>query len=259
VNALILEATNLVKRYKGLTAVDSYSVNIEEGEIRGLIGPNGAGKTTTFNLLTSMVPITEGKIRFLDKDITNKRPDQIAALGISRTFQNIRLFRELTVLQNVMIAAQIKKRYSFIESLFSMPKFMKEEKEIKKHSESLLEKVGLKDLLDYKAKNLSYGNQRKLEIARALAVEPKLLLLDEPAAGMNPNETIELSTMIKELKKEFNLSILLIEHDVRFVMELCDKIQVLNYGKLIAEGTPKEIRENPEVIRAYLGRSTENA
>ncbi|MCM3409523.1 ABC transporter ATP-binding protein [Metabacillus litoralis] len=258
-NVLILEATNLVKKYKGLTAVDSYSVNIEEGEIRGLIGPNGAGKTTTFNLLTSMVPITEGNIRFLDKDITNKRPDQIAMLGISRTFQNIRLFKELTVLENVMIAAQIKKKYSFFESLMSLPKFIKEEKEIKKQAENLLEKVGLIDLLDYKAKNLSYGNQRKLEIARALAVEPKLLLLDEPAAGMNPNETIELSTMIRELKKELNLSILLIEHDVRFVMELCDKIQVLNYGKLIAEGTPKEIRENPEVIRAYLGRSTENA
>ncbi|WP_251394235.1 ABC transporter ATP-binding protein [Metabacillus litoralis] len=256
---MILEATNLVKKYKGLTAVDSYSVNIEEGEIRGLIGPNGAGKTTTFNLLTSMVPITEGNIRFLDKDITNKRPDQIAMLGISRTFQNIRLFKELTVLENVMIAAQIKKKYSFFESLMSLPKFIKEEKEIKKQAENLLEKVGLIDLLDYKAKNLSYGNQRKLEIARALAVEPKLLLLDEPAAGMNPNETIELSTMIRELKKELNLSILLIEHDVRFVMELCDKIQVLNYGKLIAEGTPKEIRENPEVIRAYLGRSTENA
>jgi branched-chain amino acid transport system ATP-binding protein len=256
---LILQAKNLVKKYKGLTAVDSYSVKIEEGEIRGLIGPNGAGKTTTFNLLTSMVPITEGTIKYMDKDITNKRPDQIATLGISRTFQNIRLFKELTVLQNVMIAVQIKKKYNFISALLSMPNFLKEEKELTEKAENLLGKVGLLELKDYKAKNLSYGNQRKLEIARALAVQPKLLLLDEPAAGMNPNETMDLSKMIRDIKEEFNLSILLIEHDVRFVMELCDKIQVLNYGKLIAEGTPHEIRENPEVIRAYLGRSAENA
>lgn len=256
---MILEATNLVKRYKGLTAVDLYSVQIEEGQIRGLIGPNGAGKTTTFNLLTSMVPITEGTIKFLNKEITNKRPDQIATLGISRTFQNIRLFKELSVLQNVMIAVQVKKNYHFISTILSLPSFLKEEKELTKSAESLLEKVGLLEYREYKAKNLSYGNQRKLEIARALAVQPKLLLLDEPAAGMNPNETVELSRMIKDVKEVFNLSILLIEHDVRFVMELCDKIQVLNYGKLIAEGTPSEIRENPEVIRAYLGRSAEHA
>jgi branched-chain amino acid transport system ATP-binding protein len=259
VKSLILEASNLSKKYKGLTAVDSYSVSIEKGEIRGLIGPNGAGKTTTFNLLTSMVPITAGEIKFMGQTITNKRPDQIAQLGIARTFQNIRLFKELTVLQNVVIGVQLRKNYGLFSALLSLPPFLKEEAKIKAKAEALLEKVGLIKLREHKAKNLSYGNQRKLEIARALALEPKLLLLDEPAAGMNPNETQELSKMIKAIKSEYDLSILLIEHDVRFVMGLCDKIQVLNYGKLIAEGSPYEIRENPKVIEAYLGRSAKHA
>lgn len=255
----VLEATNLTKKYKGLTAVDSYSIKINKGEIRGLIGPNGAGKTTTFNLLTSMVKITEGNIAFKGIDITNKRPDEIAKLGISRTFQNIRLFKELTVLENVMVAAQMEKKYDFFSAMLSLPKFIRGETEIRKKADNYLDKVGLLDFKESKAKNLSYGDQRKLEIARALAVQPELLLLDEPAAGMNPNETKELSKLVKNIRDEFNLSIFLIEHDIRFVMELCDKIQVLNYGKLIAEGTPDEIRENPEVIAAYLGRSTKDA
>lgn len=252
---MILEANNLTKKYKGLTAVDNYSLSMKEGEIRGLIGPNGAGKTTTFNLLTAMIPVTSGTIKFLGKDVTNKRPDDVSKLGISRTFQNIRLFKELSLLDNVVIGMQQRKTYGFMSTVLSLPKFLKEEKHLKEEAELLLKRMGLLHLKNQKAKNLSYGNQRKLEIARALASNPKLLLLDEPAAGMNPNETIELSHMIKEIKDEFNLSILLIEHDVRFVMNLCDKIQVLNYGKLIAEGSPEEIKENPEVITAYLGRS----
>lgn len=252
---MILEANNLTKKYKGLTAVDNYSLSMKEGEIRGLIGPNGAGKTTTFNLLTAMIPVTSGTIKFLGKDVTNKRPDDISKLGIARTFQNIRLFKELSLLENVVIGMQQRKTYGFMSTVLSLPKFLKEEKYLKEEAELLLKRMGLLHLKNQKAKNLSYGNQRKLEIARALASNPKLLLLDEPAAGMNPNETIELSHMIKEIQDEFNLSILLIEHDVRFVMNLCDKIQVLNYGKLIAEGSPDEIKENPEVITAYLGRS----
>ncbi|MFM1654617.1 ABC transporter ATP-binding protein [Brevibacillus sp. B_LB10_24] len=256
---MILEAINLTKRYKGLTAVDSFCLKIEPGIIRGLIGPNGAGKTTVFNLLTSLVQMTEGQITFLGQDITGKRPDEVAKLGLSRTFQNIRLFKKLTVLENVMVAAQIHKKYGFFSTVFGLPQFLREERAIKETSEHLLEVVGLAHLRDQQAKNLPYGDQRRLEIARALAVSPKLLLLDEPAAGMNPQESIELSEMIREIRQQFNLSILLIEHDMPFVMDLCEKIQVLNYGKLIAEGTPEEIRTNPDVIKAYLGRAASHA
>nr|WP_306220640.1 ABC transporter ATP-binding protein [Cohnella sp. WQ 127256] len=234
-------------------------MRIEPGIIHGLIGPNGAGKTTVFNMLTSLVQPTEGKVLFLGEDITRKRPDQIAGLGLARTFQNIRLFKELSVLENIMIAAQIHKKYGLFSTLLCLPSFKQEEKEIVHKAEQLLETVGLIALKDHKARSLSYGNQRKLEIARALALSPKLLLLDEPAAGMNPNESIELMTMIKNIRDQYDLSILLIEHDIPFVMKLCEHIQVLNYGQLIAEGNPEEIRSNPEVIRAYLGRAAEHA
>ena len=258
-SSAILEAVNLTKKYRGLTAVQSYSLRLKPGIIHGLIGPNGAGKTTVFNMLTSLVKPTEGQVLFLGKDITNSRPDQIAKLGIARTFQNIRLFKGLTVLENVLIAAQAHKTYGFLSALFYLPSFMKGEKEILHKAEELLSTVGLEKMKDHKAGSLSYGNQRKLEIARALALNPKLLLLDEPAAGMNPNESIELMNMIQTIRDTYNLSILLIEHDIPFVMKLCGHIQVLNYGQLIAEGTPEEIRSNPEVIKAYLGRSAEHA
>jgi branched-chain amino acid transport system ATP-binding protein len=255
----LLEAIDLTKKYKGLTAVDQYSVKISHGEIRGLIGPNGAGKTTTFNLLTALVKSTSGKIMFDGTDITDKRPDQIAHLGICRTFQNIRLFKNLTLLENVLIAVQISKKYNLFSALLSLPSFRREEKQLVEKAVDILEIVGLSHLKDQKARNLPYGDQKRMEIARALAVSPKLLLLDEPAAGMNPNESKELKNLIRGLRDRFNLTILLIEHDMSFVMELCEKIQVLSYGKLIAEGTPDEIRTNPEVISAYLGRTEDHA
>lgn len=255
----VLEATGLTKKYRGLTAVNAYQLRIEPGKIHGLIGPNGAGKTTVFNMLTSLVKPTEGTVTFMGRDITNNRPDQIAGLGLARTFQNIRLFKELTVLQNVMIAAQIHRGYGLMSVLLSLPSFRREEAEIHLLAETLLDAVGLTQLAGHKARNLSYGNQRKLEIARALALKPKLLLLDEPAAGMNPNETIELTSLIKLIRDQYDLSILLIEHDIPFVMKLCEDIQVLSYGELIAQGGPEEIRTNPDVIRAYLGRAAENA
>ncbi len=258
-SAAILEAVNLTKKYRGLTAVQSYTLRIKPGIIHGLIGPNGAGKTTVFNMLTSLVKPTEGKVLFLGQDITGLRPDQIARLGIARTFQNIRLFKGLTVLENVMVAAQTHKTYGLLSTLFCLPGFLRGEREIVRQSEELLETVGLIPWKNHKAGSLSYGNQRKLEIARALALKPKLLLLDEPAAGMNPNESAELMNMIQTIRDTYNLSILLIEHDIPFVMKLCGHIQVMNYGQLIAEGTPGEIRSNPEVIQAYLGRSAEHA
>jgi branched-chain amino acid transport system ATP-binding protein len=255
----LLQAMDLTKKYKGLTAVDQYSVKVSPGEIRGLIGPNGAGKTTTFNLLTAMVKSTSGQILFKGTDITDKRPDQIAHLGICRTFQNIRLFKNLTVLENVLISAQISKKYNLFSVLLSLPSFRAEEKQLVEQTLEILENLGLIHLKDQKARNLSYGDQRRTEIARALAISPKLLLLDEPAAGMNPNESNELKALIRSLRDRFKLTILLIEHDMSFVMDLCEKIQVLCYGKLIAEGTPDEIRKDPEVISAYLGRVEDHA
>nr|WP_169726444.1 ABC transporter ATP-binding protein [Desulfotruncus alcoholivorax] len=222
-----MEAIELTKQYKGLKAVSNYSVKISPGEIRGLIGPNGAGKTTTFNLLTSMVKSTSGNIYFEGKNITGIRADQIAHLGICRTFQNIRLFKNLTVLENVLIAAQIKKKYNFMSVLLSSPSFLREEKHLVDQSLELLETMGLIHAKDMKARNLPYGQQRKLEIARALAVRPKILLLDEPAAGMNPSESTELMGLIRYLRDKFDLTIFLIEHDMKFVMNLCEKIQVL--------------------------------
>ncbi|MCH1640273.1 MAG: ABC transporter ATP-binding protein [Paenibacillus sp.] len=256
---MILEATGLTKKYKGLTAVDSYRIQIKPGQIHGLIGPNGAGKTTVFNMLTSLVQPTEGKVFFQGNDISGKRPDEIAALGLARTFQNIRLFKGLTVLENVMVAAQIHKRSGLWATLLRFPSFALEEKNIRSEAENLLESVGLEDVRDVKAGSLPYGSQRKLEIARALALRPSLLLLDEPAAGMNHSESAELTSLIRDIRDRYDLSILLIEHDIPFVMNLCDHLQVLSYGKLIAEGDPQTVRSHPEVIEAYLGRSAEHA
>lgn len=237
----------------GLKAVSNFDIEINEGELIGLIGPNGAGKTTVFNLLTGVYQPTTGTIDFAGKSLVGLKPYQITSRGIARTFQNIRLFSELTVLDNVKIAYDSHAKYSLVESVFRLGRYFKEEDEITKKSLELLKIFKLEDKAYEVAKNLPYGAQRRLEIARALATKPKLLLLDEPAAGMNPQETQELMEMIRWIRKEFGLSILLIEHDMSLVMGICERIYVLEHGCIIASGTPEEIQKNPEVIKAYLG------
>lgn len=237
----------------GLKAVSNFDIEINEGELIGLIGPNGAGKTTAFNLLTGVYQPTTGTIDFAGKSLVGLKPYQITSRGIARTFQNIRLFSELTVLDNVKIAYDSHAKYSLVESVFRLGRYFKEEDEITKKSLELLKIFKLEDKAYEVAKNLPYGAQRRLEIARALATKPKLLLLDEPAAGMNPQETQELMEMIRWIRKEFGLSILLIEHDMSLVMGICERIYVLEYGCIIASGSPEEIQKNPEVIKAYLG------
>jgi branched-chain amino acid transport system ATP-binding protein len=255
----ILTVSGLTKKFKGLVAVDKFCMELHPGEIVGLIGPNGAGKTTVFNLLTGVLPPTEGRIMLRDQNLTRLSPDRITRLGIARTFQNIRLFPNLTVLQNLLIAVQIHKNSGFLSTVFSFPGFIREEKELATRALVYLEALGIAHYRDQEAKNLPYGAQRKLEVARALAAGPAVLLLDEPAAGMNPQETLELMHTIRRIKDEFNLAIILIEHDMNVVMNLCHRLLVLSYGKTIAEGTPAEIKNNPTVINAYLGRSAVNA
>ncbi len=249
----LLKTENVSMVFGGLKAVSDFNIRLGAGELVGLIGPNGAGKTTAFNMLTGVYQPTTGSITFDGKSILGKKPYQVTKAGIARTFQNIRLFSELTVLENVKIAFQSRVKYGLIESVLRIGRYFKEERAIEEEARRLLSIFHLEVLADETAKNLPYGAQRRLEIARALATKPKLLLLDEPAAGMNPQETKELMEMIRWIRKEFGLTILLIEHDMALVMGICERIYVLEYGEIIAEGTPKEIRENPEVIRAYLG------
>ena len=254
----LLKATKLSKEFGGLKAVSNFEVTIEKGELIGLIGPNGAGKTTAFNLLTGVYEPTTGEIEFDGKSMIGLKPYQITQQGLARTFQNIRLFSELSVLDNVKIAYHFHIKYGILESVMRMGRFHKEEEEIEKKAIELLEIFQLADKKDEIAKNLPYGDQRRLEIARALAAQPKLLLLDEPAAGMNPQETQQLMKMIQWIKKEFNLTILLIEHDMNLVMNVCERIYVLEYGSIIAQGKPEEIKNNPRVIEAYLGEEVES-
>jgi branched-chain amino acid transport system ATP-binding protein len=249
----LLKATKLSKVFGGLRAVSNFDVEINPGELVGLIGPNGAGKTTAFNLLTGVYEPTEGQIEFDDKSVVGLKPYQITQRGIARTFQNIRLFADLTVLDNVKIAYHFHVKYGLLESIFRVGRYHNEEAEIEEKAIRFLEIFQLADKKDEIAKNLPYGEQRRLEIARALAAQPKLLLLDEPAAGMNPQETQQLMEMIRWIRKEFNLTILLIEHDMSLVMGVCERIYVLDYGSIIAQGTPQEIKNNPRVIEAYLG------
>lgn len=252
---VILELKNVTKRFGGLTAVDRFTGYVKSGELLGLIGPNGAGKTTLFNLITGMYEPDGGEILFLGRRLNGLKPYQVTQLGIARTFQNIRLFSDMSVLENVMVARHCKlhSTLSMFSFVFKTPSALRFERQVRVQSERLLEKVGLLDFASEKASALPYGLQRKLEIARALATEPKLLLLDEPAAGMNPQETAELMVFIKTIRGEFNLSIIVIEHDMKVIMGICERIYVMDYGKLIAEGTPKEIQSNPLVIKAYLG------
>ena len=249
----LLRTENVSEVFGGLKAVTDFNIHLDRGELVGLIGPNGAGKTTAFNMLTGVYQPTTGTITFEGKSIVGLKPYQVTQRGIARTFQNIRLFSELTVLENVKIAFHYHVKYSVLEAVFRVGHYFKEEEEIDKEAHQLLKIFHLDDKANEVAKNLPYGAQRRLEIARALAAKPKLLLLDEPAAGMNPQETKELMEMIRWIRQEFGLTILLIEHDMSLVMGICERIYVLEYGEIIAEGTPAEIKENPEVIRAYLG------
>ncbi len=250
----LLEINNLAIHFGGLRAVDEFDLTIEKGELYGLIGPNGAGKTTVFNLLTGVYKPNEGIIRLDGKDITGKKPIQINREGIARTFQNIRLFKQLSVLDNVKVGLHNRYGYSTAASILRLPSYFRTEKEMTEEAYELLKVFDLdKNAATTLASNLPYGAQRKLEIARALATGPKLLLLDEPAAGMNPNETQELMDTIKYIQKNFNMTILLIEHDMKLVSGICEKLTVLNFGRILAQGETKAVLADPEVIKAYLG------
>ena len=249
----LLEVSNLGIAFGGLQAVAQLDLSIEKGHLYGLIGPNGAGKTTVFNMLTGVYKPTEGNIILDGKDITGQNPELISKSGIARTFQNIRLFSELSVIDNVKVAYNMHVKYGLLEAVGRFGRYFNEEEQITEMAMDLLKIFHMEDKADELAKNLPYGEQRRLEIARALATEPKLLLLDEPAAGMNPQETKELMELIRWIREKFDLAILLIEHDMGLVMGVCERIYVLEYGLCIASGTPDEIKHNKRVIEAYLG------
>ena len=249
----LLDVKNLGISFGGLRAVDKFEIKIEKGQLYGLIGPNGAGKTTVFNLLTGVYKPDDGKIELDGKNITGFKTIEINKAGIARTFQNIRLFKELSVLDNVKVGLHNQYHYSTIEGILRLPRYFKVEKEMNEKAMELLKVFDLDKEADFLASNLPYGKQRKLEIARALATNPKLLLLDEPAAGMNPNETKELMDTIRFVRDNFDMTILLIEHDMKLVSGICEELTVLNFGQVLAQGKTADVLNNPEVIKAYLG------
>ncbi len=253
----LLQTKKLTRHFGGLAAVSDVSLTIDEGELIGLIGPNGAGKTTLFNLLTGVYEPSSGSVELNINNemvsIGGRKPDRITGLGLARTFQNIRLFKNMKVVENVMLAMHKDVKYNLISTFFRLPSYYKEENAMYAKAMELLEFVGLADKKDELAKNLPYGEQRRLEIARAMATNPKLIFLDEPAAGMNPQETNDLTSLIRKIRDEYGITILLIEHDMSLVMSICERIYVLDYGRLIAHGVPEEIKHNKKVIEAYLG------